>query len=110
MNRADERALAWDLADAAAPYLSTAARVRLNMMIGAGEFDGAVLELLAFYAHTGTAISGGLFNALEAWVFGYTGTAAGERLRLLMDRVPEGLSRESSLLSRHDTSRQGGNR
>ncbi|OPX12339.1 hypothetical protein [Mycobacterium sp. AT1] len=88
MNRADERALAWELVDGAKLSPSTGARVRLNMMIGAGELDSAILELLTLYAHTGTALSGELLVALEAWVFGYTGAPAEAELRHLLDQIP----------------------
>jgi hypothetical protein len=79
MNRADERALAWALADAAAPYLPREARVRLSMKIGAGELDGAIVDLLTFYGHTETRISLELIAPLDVWIFGYRGPAADQR-------------------------------
>jgi hypothetical protein len=88
MNRADERALAWALADTAGPRLSVEARVRLNMEIGAGELDVAITNLMAFYGRTGTAIPRDLAVALNAWIFGYTGSPAEAHLHQLVNRIP----------------------
>ena len=88
MNHPNESALAWALLDAAAPYLSADARVGLTTKIGGGEPDGAIVDLLTFYADTGTAVPRDLLAALHAWVFGYSGAPDEARLRRLVERIP----------------------
>jgi hypothetical protein len=88
MNRADARVLAWSLVDAASRYLSAGARASLNMKIGAGELDSAIIEMLTFFGDTKTAIARDLAVNLDAWIFGYTGTPAEGRFRKLLARIP----------------------
>jgi len=62
--------------------------VSFNMKIGAGELDGAVVDLLTFYGRNGVAIPGDLVVALDAWVAGYAGAPVEAQLRRLVERIP----------------------
>lgn len=57
MNRAEERVLAWALADAAAPFLTAEVRVGVNAKIGAEELDGAIVDVLTLLGRAGATIS-----------------------------------------------------
>lgn len=52
MNRTDEGALAWALADSAKVFLKPADRARMCAKIGAGEQGSAIKHLLIFYSNT----------------------------------------------------------
>ena len=55
MNRTDEGALAWALADSAKVFLKPADRARMCAKIGAGEQGSAIKHLLVFYSNTDRA-------------------------------------------------------
>ena len=99
MNRADERALAWALADAAAASLPVEARVQLNIKLGAGELTSAITDLLTFYAGSETPISLELIGALDVWIGGYQGTDVEPVLRRSFDRIPLRRSSNESMPS-----------
>jgi hypothetical protein len=87
MNRADEGALAWALADSATAFLKRADRVRLCAKIGAGEQSSAIEDLLLFYANTDAELPCELAARVRAWIQGYAGTDNGANLRDIYDRI-----------------------
>jgi hypothetical protein len=65
MNRADEGALAWALADWATAFLNPADRAWLCAKIGAGEQDSAITDLLTFYANTDAELPRELVTSID---------------------------------------------
>lgn len=88
MNRAEERVLAWALADAAAPFLTAEVRVGVNAKIGAGELDGAIVDVLTLLGRAGATISRDLATQLSLWLAGYLGAPVEAQLRGLVERIP----------------------
>ena len=95
MDRADEMKFAWALADTARPLLGPQAYKWLCVKIGAGEYRGAVTELLQLFVARDAEFPLALVPSLWAWVSGFTGSLSEERLRTLGlslrlgPRVPE---------------------
>jgi hypothetical protein len=88
MNRADEGALAWALANSATGFLRPGARAWLCAKIGAGEQEGAIRDLLTFYANNSKAeLPCELAAPIRAWIRGYVGSDSEPLLRRLYDRI-----------------------
>jgi hypothetical protein len=88
MNRADEGALAWALANSATGFLRPGARAWLCAKIGAGEQEGAIRDLLSFYANSSKAeLPCELAGPIRAWIRGYVGSDSEPLLRRLYDRI-----------------------
>jgi hypothetical protein len=88
MNRADEGALAWALANSAAGFLRPGAHAWLCAKIGAGEQEGAIRDLLTFYANSSkTELPRELAGPIQAWIRGYVGSDIEPLLRHLYDRI-----------------------
>ena len=88
MNRADEGALAWALANSATGLLRPGARAWLCAKIGAGEQGSAIRDLLTFYANNSKAeLPCELAAPIRAWIRGYVGSDSEPLLRRLYDRI-----------------------
>jgi len=87
MNRADEGALAWALANSAARFLRPGARAWLCAKIGAGEQVGAIRDLLTFYASSDAELPCELAAPIRAWIRGYVGSDSEPLLRRLYDQI-----------------------
>ncbi|MDT5354391.1 MAG: hypothetical protein QOJ56_2923 [Mycobacterium sp.] len=88
MNRADEGALAWALANSATRFLRPGARAWLCAKIGAGEQESAIRDLLTFYANNSKAeLPCELAAPIRAWIRGYVGSDSEPLLRRLYDRI-----------------------
>ena len=87
MNRTQEWSFVWALADSAAEYMEPDAHVRLCAKIGAGEYDGAIADLLVFYANRRAALPYEFAAPIRAWIRGYAGTDREPVLLRLYDRI-----------------------
>lgn len=87
MNRADEGALAWALANSARAFLRPGARAWLCAKIGAGEHESAIRDLLSFYANGEAQLPRELAPPIRAWIRGYVGSDSEPTLRHLYDRI-----------------------
>src|ERR1700761_571354 len=87
MNRTDEGALAWALADSATALLKPADRAWLCAKIGAGEQGSAIRDLLLFYANTHVELPSQLAGPIRAWIQGYVGSDSEPILRQIYDRI-----------------------
>jgi hypothetical protein len=87
MNRAQESALVWALADCASAHLHQQARARLCVKIGAGEQEGVMMDLLQWYARNNIELPSGLADGVRSWIGGYSGSDYEPLLRSLLDRI-----------------------
>ena len=87
MNRADEEALAWALANSATAFLRPSARTWLCAKIGAGEQRSAIIDLLNFYANGEAELPCELAAPIRAWIRGYVGSDSEPLLRRLYGRI-----------------------
>lgn len=87
MNRADEGALAWALADSATTFLSSIDHAWLCTKIGVGEWDSAIRDLLVFYANTDAELPCELAAQIRAWIQGYSGSDSEPILRHIYDQI-----------------------
>lgn len=87
MNRADEGALAWALANSVTRFLRPGARAWLCAKIGAGDQDRAIRDLLTFYANSKVELPYELAGPIRAWIRGYVGTDGESLLRRLYDQI-----------------------
>ena len=88
MNRADEGALAWALANSATGLLRPGARAWLCAKIGAGEQASAIRDLLTFYANNSKAeLPCELAAPIRVWIRGYVGSDSEPPLLRLYDRI-----------------------
>lgn len=87
MNRTDEGALAWALADSATSYLKPAARAWLCAKIGAGEHESAIKDLLVFYASADAELPCQLAGPIREWIHGYAGTDSEPTPQHLYDQI-----------------------
>ena len=87
MNRADEGALAWALANSVTRFLRPGARSWLCAKIGAGDQDRAIRDLLTFYANSKLELPYELAGPIRAWIRGYVGSDSEPLLRRLYDRI-----------------------
>ena len=87
MNRTDEGALAWALADSAKVFLKPADRARMCAKIGAGEQGSAIKHLLIFYSNTDAELPCELAARVRAWIQGYAGSDSEPILRRIYDRI-----------------------
>ena len=87
MNRTDEGALAWALADSATSYLKPAARAWLCTKIGAGEQESAIKDLLVFYANADAELPRQLAGPIREWIHGYAGTDSEPTLRHIYNQI-----------------------
>jgi hypothetical protein len=105
MNRADEGALAWALANSAAGFLRPGARAWLCAKIGAGEQESAIGDLLTFYANSNAELPCELAAPIRAWIRGYVGSDSEPLLRSLYDQinvsVTTNMTDEPSAFTRH---------
>ncbi|BCP14140.1 hypothetical protein MINTM021_10490 [Mycobacterium paraintracellulare] len=96
MNRADEGALAWTLADSATVFLKPADRARLCAKIGAGAQGSAIKDLLVFYANSGTELPCELAARVRAWIQGYAGSDSEPILRHIYDQIKVSVTNNAS--------------
>lgn len=96
MNRADEGALAWALADSAMVFLKPADRAQLCAKIGAGEQGSAIKDLLIFYSNTDTELPCELAARIRAWIQGYEGSDSEPILRRMYDRISVSVTNNAS--------------
>jgi hypothetical protein len=105
MNRADEGALAWALANSATGFLRPGARAWLWAKIGAGEQGSAIRELLTFYANSNAELPCELAASIRVWIRGYVGSDNEPFLRRLYDQinvsVPTTMTDQTSAFTRH---------
>jgi hypothetical protein len=87
MNRADEQTLAWALAKSTSALLRPDARAWLCAKIGAGEQEGAITDLLIFYANSNAELPSELAAPIQAWIHGYAGSDSEPILRHLYGRI-----------------------
>jgi hypothetical protein len=87
MNRADEGALAWALANSVTRFLRPGARAWLCAKIGAGDQDRAIRDLLTFYANSKVELPDELAGPIRAWIRGYVGSDSETLLRRLYDQI-----------------------
>jgi hypothetical protein len=87
MDRAEETTFAWALFDQAITHLNRSSRARLCVRIGAGNQQGANIELLEGFALNDTALPSALAESLWAWMNGFTGSDAETLLRDLANRI-----------------------
>jgi hypothetical protein len=83
MNRTDQETLAWALVKSASAFLRPEARAWLCAKIGAGDQDGAITDLLTFYANSGAELPSELAGPIRAWIQGYVGSDREPILRRL---------------------------
>lgn len=69
-----EQALAWALADFAAPHLPSALNIELFAMIGAGDVRGALQRLLECCRYGEVDLPLELATRIRTWADGYAGT------------------------------------
>lgn len=91
--RAEQRSLAWALVDLMRPYLPRRERVRLVTMLGAGEIETTVMELIDYCGQVEAALPATLVQPLCDWVRGYRDTPMQGVLRA---RVADLVARESA--------------
>lgn len=82
LNRFDQRALAWSLAEIATPYLSSEWRLWLCAAIGAGELEGALIALLDRCAELDIALPDNVSEHVHNWLAGYAGTDLAKKFAL----------------------------
>jgi hypothetical protein len=87
VNRGEEQALAWALADSAAPLLSRKARTWLCAQIGAGELLSAITEVLGVYGRSNAEMPTELAESVAAWLLGYQGSDSEPGLLRLVARI-----------------------
>ena len=87
MNREQEWSFVWALADSAAKHMKPDVHVQLCAKIGAGEYDGAIADLLVFYANGRAALPYEFAAPIRAWIRGYAGTDREPVLLRLYDRL-----------------------
>ncbi|WP_319453120.1 MULTISPECIES: hypothetical protein [unclassified Mycobacterium] len=87
LNYAEEVALAWALAAAAAVYLRPDARAWLCAKIGAGEHVDAIKDVIGLLADSEAELPSELASPLQAWIRGYVGSDIEPELRSLTSRI-----------------------
>jgi hypothetical protein len=87
MDRTEEAALAWALADSTAEFVDPNVRAWLCAKIGADEKATAISELLACYARSDAELPYDLATRVLAWIRGYRGTDNEQILRGLLDQI-----------------------
>src|ERR1700694_5510046 len=87
MNRAEEGALAWALAESATRFLRPGARAWICAKIGAGEQESAIRDLLSLYANSDAELPCELAAPIQAWIRGYVGSDSEPLLRHLYDQI-----------------------
>lgn len=87
MNRAEEFTFAWALMDAATTLLDEAARVRLCVRIGAGEYRESIIELLRHFIGSDAPLAPAHSASLWAWMNGFVGSDFETPLRVLASRI-----------------------
>jgi hypothetical protein len=87
MNREQEWSFVWALADSAAKHMKPDVHVQLCSKIGAGEYDGAIADLLVFYANGRAALPYEFAAPIRAWIRGYAGTDREPVLLRLYDGI-----------------------
>lgn len=83
----DEAALAWAVADVAAPVSRRSRRTALYARIGAGDQIGAIGDALLLMAEAGFSPPYELLLSMHGWLDGYVGTPDEPRLRRLLNFV-----------------------
>jgi hypothetical protein len=96
VNRTDEGALAWALADSASKFLDPVKRAWMCAKIGAGEHGNAIRELLALYANTRSELPCELATPLQAWIRGYAGSESEPILQHMYDRISVSVEKAAS--------------
>jgi hypothetical protein len=87
MHRAEVFSFAWELADAAAPFLSTETFALVCVKIGAGELDSAIRYLLHCLGSCDAELSAERAVAVREWIRGYRGSEDEFVLRRLAGRI-----------------------
>lgn len=87
MNRGDEEALAWVLANSTKAWLPPGPRAWICAKIGAGEQESAIRDVLTFYANSEVALPRELAAPLRTWILGYAGSDSDRILRHLYGRI-----------------------
>ncbi|OBF37427.1 hypothetical protein A5719_21665 [Mycolicibacterium peregrinum] len=72
---------AWALADAARHFVGPSAHSWLCVRIGAGEYRGAIMELLQRFVDRDAEFPLALAPSLWSWAAGFTGSGSEESLR-----------------------------
>lgn len=80
--RDDQRQLAWTLIDLMRPQLPRRMRIDLVVMIGAGEIECAIMDLIAYGTQIDIEVPDSLVDSLHDWARGYRGTPLERMLRV----------------------------
>ncbi len=77
----EQRSLAWALVELTRPHLPRRERVRLITMLGAGEVEATIMELIDYCGQIEAQIPTALVEPLCDWVRGYRGSPVENVLR-----------------------------
>ena len=85
--RNEQRALAWSLIDAVRPHLPRREHIRLVTMLGAGDIEYVLLDLIDVCTEAAATVPRSLIEPITDWAHGYRGTTLevtlGERISAL---------------------------
>ena len=87
MNRAEECAFAWALADVATAFVDENTKVHICVRLGAGEYRDTITTLLECFARSAMAVPPALSASLWSWVNGFVGSDFETSLRELASKV-----------------------
>lgn len=73
--RNEQRTLAWSLIDAVRPHLPRRELIRLVTMLGAGDLEYVLLDLIDVCTETAAAVPRSLIEPITDWAHGYRGTS-----------------------------------
>ncbi|BBY73165.1 hypothetical protein MPRF_00640 [Mycolicibacterium parafortuitum] len=87
MNRAEECAFAWALADLATAFVDESTKNQICVRLGAGEYRDTITALLECFARSAMSVPPALSASLWAWVNGFVGSDFETSLRDLASKV-----------------------
>lgn len=87
MDRAGQASFAWSLLDAATPVITDESRAWLATKIGAGELEGAIVDLLRHLEFHRRTLTAAVHGQAQTWLNGYLGDDREAALRTLVDRI-----------------------
>ena len=99
VNRADEGFLAWTLANSARRFLDPTTYSWLCTKIGAGEQEGAILDLLGWHATSRAELPAEVADRLQDWLRGFAGSDREPALRRLVEQVQVSSRNESAAVA-----------
>lgn len=82
LTRDEQRALAWSLIELTRPHLPRRERTRLVTMLGAGDVERALLDVVDDCTKVDVEVPTSLIGPLDDWARGYRGTPLERTLRV----------------------------